>query len=67
MVQLLTDISVSDYTKTKQICERAAGVLEQIGTPQALAAIETWEADRDNFNPAAFLAEWEREHGPADE
>jgi hypothetical protein len=38
-----------------------------MATPKAHAAVVAWRADEANFDPAAFLAQWAQEHGPADE
>ena len=55
-----------NYDEDFDVCESATHALEAIGTPQALAAVEAWKADPDNFDPEAFLADWEQEHGPSD-
>lgn len=65
LITYLTDIMRAFVTGVI-IHNLAAKTLTHIGTPLALAAVEVWEVDKGNFDPAAFLAAWEREHGPYD-
>jgi HEAT repeat protein len=53
-------ICLRDEYKGVQL--NAAAALNTIATPQATAAVKAYDADRKNFDPEAFLAQWEADH-----